>query len=134
MLPHTCASHMLCFTSILPLPCGCIMPLISDYTCPITISIDSVQTCTYLMIVYKDQGIDWHPQSDSLGVSPLKWTRSTLTLVSGSRCLVESLRQLTCFIGCFIRIRLQHLPYPFHPNHPCSHTSQCIAPFLRSCN
>ena len=24
--------------------------------------------CTYDMIVYKNQGIDWHPQSDSLGV------------------------------------------------------------------
>ena len=53
------------------------------------------------MIVYKSQGIDWHPQSDSLGVSPLKWTQSTLTLISGSCCLVESLRQLICFIGCF---------------------------------
>ena len=53
------------------------------------------------MIVYKGQGIDWHPQSDSLGVSPLKQTRSTLTLVSGSCCLVESLRQWICFIGCF---------------------------------
>ena len=54
------------------------------------------------MIVYKDQGINWHPQSDSLGVSPLKWTQSTHTFVSGLCHLVESLRQLTCFIGCFI--------------------------------
>ena len=53
------------------------------------------------MIVYKDQGIDWHPQSDSLGVSPLKWTQLTHPFVSSSCCLVESLRQLTCFIGCF---------------------------------
>ena len=53
------------------------------------------------MIVYKSQGIDWHPQSDSLGVSPLKWTHSTHPFVSGLCCLVESLRQLTCFIGCF---------------------------------
>ena len=60
-----------------------------------------MQTCTYHMIVYKGQGIDWHPQSDSLGVSPLKWTRSTLTLISGLCCLLESLRQLICFIGCF---------------------------------
>ena len=28
------------------------------------------------MIVYKSQGIDWQPQSDSLGVSPLKQTQS----------------------------------------------------------
>ena len=53
------------------------------------------------MIVYKGQGIDWHPQSDSLGVSPLKQTQSTPSLVSSSCCLVESLRQLICFIGCF---------------------------------
>ena len=37
-----------------------------------TVLIDLVQTCTYNMIVYKIQGIDWHPQSDSLGVSPSK--------------------------------------------------------------
>ena len=54
------------------------------------------------MIVYKGQGINWHPQSDSLGVSPLKWTCSTHPFVSGLRHLVESLRQLTCFIGCFM--------------------------------
>ena len=53
------------------------------------------------MIVYKGQGINWHPQSDSLGVSPLKWTRSTHPFISGLCHLVESLRQLTCFIGCF---------------------------------
>ena len=53
------------------------------------------------MIVYKGQGIDWHPQSDSLGVSPLKRTRLTHPFISSSHCLVESLRQLTCFIGCF---------------------------------
>ena len=41
-----------------------------------TVLIDSVQTCTYNMIVYKSQGIDWHLQSDSLGVSPLKQTQS----------------------------------------------------------
>ena len=53
------------------------------------------------MIVYKGQGINWHPQTDSLGVSPLKRTRSTHPFISSSRSLVESLRQLTCFIGCF---------------------------------
>ena len=53
------------------------------------------------MIVYKGQGINWHPQSDSLGVSSLKQTWSTHFLVSGSCSLVESLGQLTCFIGCF---------------------------------
>ena len=36
------------------------------------------------MVVYKGQGIDWHPQSDSLGVSSLKWTQSTPTFISGS--------------------------------------------------
>ena len=46
------------------------------------------------MIVYKDQGINWHPQSDSLGVSSLKWTHSTPPLVSGLRHLVESLGQI----------------------------------------
>ena len=40
-----------------------------------TVLIDLVQTCTYSMIVFKSQGIDWHPQSDSLGVSPSKWTQ-----------------------------------------------------------
>ena len=103
------------------------------YACP-RVLVDSVQTCTHHMIVYKGQGIDWQLQSDSLGVSPLKQTQSTPPLVSSSRHLVESLRQLTCFIGCFIRIRLQLSPYPFHPNHPHSHTSQCIASFLRSHN
>ena len=53
------------------------------------------------MIVYKGQGIYWHPQSDSLEVSPLKRTWLTHPLISSSHCLVESLRQLTCFIGCF---------------------------------
>ena len=42
------------------------------------VSIDSVQTYTYSMVVYKSQGINWHPQSDSLGVSPLKRTHSNL--------------------------------------------------------
>ena len=37
-----------------------------------TLSIDLVQTCTCNMIVYKIQGIDWHPQSDSLGDFPSK--------------------------------------------------------------
>ena len=46
------------------------------------------------MIVYKDQEINWHPQSDSLGVSPLKQTRSTPSLVSGICHLVESLGQI----------------------------------------
>ena len=46
------------------------------------------------MIVYKDQGINWHPQSDSLEVSSLKRTCSTPPLVSGLRCLVESLGQI----------------------------------------
>ena len=46
------------------------------------------------MIVYKDQGINWQPQSDSLGVSSLKWTCSTPPLVSGLRYLVESLGQI----------------------------------------
>ena len=32
-----------------------------------TALIDLISTCTYSMIVYKSQGIDWHPQSDSLG-------------------------------------------------------------------
>ena len=88
-----------------------------------------MQTYTHSMIVYKGQGIDWHPQSDSLGVSPLKWTHSTHPFVSDLCRLVEGLRQLTCFIGCFIRIRLWHSPYPFQSNHPHSHTSQCVAPF-----
>ena len=41
------------------------------YACP-RVLVDSVQTCIHHMIVYKGQGIDWQPQSDSLGVSPLK--------------------------------------------------------------
>ena len=127
---HMHITHVLCFSSILPLPCGCIILLISIHACPKQVSVDSIPTCIYRMIVYKGQGINWHLQSDSLGVSPLKWTHSAHPIISGLRHLVESLRQLICFIGCFIRIRLQHLPYPFHPNHPCSHTSQCIAPFL----
>ena len=53
------------------------------------------------MPVYKDQGINWKPQSDSLGVSPLKQTHSTHPIISGLHCLVEGLRQLICFIGCF---------------------------------
>ena len=46
------------------------------------------------MIVYKDQGIDWHSQSDSLGVSSLKQTHSTPSLISGLCRLVESLGQI----------------------------------------
>ena len=46
------------------------------------------------MIVYKGQGIDWHPQSDSLGVSSLKWTCSTPPLISGLHRLVKSLMQI----------------------------------------
>ena len=46
------------------------------------------------MIVYKDQGIDWHPQSDSLGVSSLKQTHSTPPFISGLCCLVKSLGQI----------------------------------------
>ena len=51
-------------------------------------------TCTYSMIVYKYQGINWHPQSDSLGVSSLKQTHSTPSLISGLCLLVESLGQI----------------------------------------
>ena len=40
-----------------------------------TVLIDLIQTCTYIMIVYKSQGINWHLQSDSLGVSPSKQTQ-----------------------------------------------------------
>ena len=58
-------------------------------------------TNMYIQYDNKGQGIDWHSQSDSLGVSPLKQTHSTDPFVSGLRHLVESLRQLTCFIGCF---------------------------------
>ena len=46
------------------------------------------------MIVYKDQGTNWHPQSDSLGVSSLKQTHSTPPLISSLCCLVESLGQI----------------------------------------
>ena len=101
---HMHITHILCFSSILPPPCGCIMLLISDYACPKTVLVDPIPTCTYSMVVYKDQGINWHPQSDSLGVSPLKQTHSTHPFVSGLHRLVESLRQLTCFIGCFTHL------------------------------
>ena len=67
------------------------------------------------MPVYKVQRIDWQPQSDSLGVSPLKQTQSNFaTFISGLHHLVDDLRQLTCFLDCFIRVRLQHLPYLIH--------------------
>ena len=92
------------------------------YACP-RVLVDLVQTCTYHMIVYKGQGIDWQPQSDSLGVSPLKWIQSTPSLISSSHRLVESLRQLTCFISCFIRIRLWYSPYPFLTTHICTQAS-----------
>ena len=39
-------------------------------------SCSSILICTYSMIVYKSQEINWHPQSDSLGVFPLKQTQS----------------------------------------------------------
>ena len=127
---HMHITYVLCFSSILPPPCGCIILLIFIHACPKQVLVDLIPTCIYRIIVYKGQEIDWHPQSDSLGVSPLKWTHSTHPIISGLHHLVESLRQLICFIGCFIRIRLCHLPYPFHSNHLHSHTSQCIAPFL----
>ena len=66
------------------------------------------------MIVYKGQGINWHPQSDSLGVSPLKQTQSTHPLVSGLCSLVESLRKLTCFIGCFSATVPSLLSFQWH--------------------
>ena len=44
--------------------------------------------------MYKDQGLNWHPQSDSLGVSSLKQTHSTPPLNSGLHHLVESLGQI----------------------------------------
>ena len=62
------------------------------------------------MPVYKGQGIDWQTQSDSLGVSPLKWTLLTHTFISGLCHLVDDLRQLTCFIGCFNNSSSQPAP------------------------
>ena len=66
------------------------------------ISVDLIQTCTYSMIVYKGQEIDWHPQSDSLGVSPFKVDSIQLpTFVSSPRCLVNDLRHELALLGCF---------------------------------
>ena len=102
---HMHITHVLCFSPILPPPCGCIILLISIHACSKQVLVDLIPTCIYRMIVYKGQEIDWHPQSDSLGVSPLKWTCSTHPIVSGLHRLVESLRQLICFIGCFRNCR-----------------------------
>ena len=99
---HMHITHVLCFSSILPPPCGGIMLLISAMPA-YTVSVDLVPTCTYNMIVYTDQGIDWHSQSDSLGVSSLKQTCSTHPIISGLCHVVESLGQLICFLGCFTR-------------------------------
>ena len=87
------------------------------------------------MPVYKDQGIDWQSQSDSLGVSPLKWTHSTRTFVSGLCCLVEDLRQLICFIGCFsitigIDDRTAVNSATVHQSQPTLHTSSCAQGML----
>ena len=60
------------------------------------------------MIVYKGQGIDWHSQSDSLGVSPLKWTHSTHPIVSDLHHLVESLGQSTCSYWLFQELINDH--------------------------
>ena len=100
---HMHITHILCFSSILPPPCSCIMPLISTMLALDSISRFDTNMYTLYDSTYicKSQGIDWHPQSDSLGVSPLKQTQSTHPLVSGLCCLLESLRQLICFIGCF---------------------------------
>ena len=78
------------------------------------------------MIVYKDQGINWHPQSDSLGVSPVKQTHSTPPMVSGLHCLVESLGQLTCSFGCFIARPLIDLT---NKNLAWNWTPQCQSAF-----
>ena len=67
--PHVYASLPFCHHYAVA-PCSFILICLSQ-----TVSIDLVQACTYHMIVYKSQGINWHPQSDSLGVLPLKQTQ-----------------------------------------------------------
>ena len=68
------------------------------------------------MIVYKGQGIDWHPQSDSLGVSPLKWTRSTPTLVSSSMPSSGKPKAIDLLYWLFQKAWPQHQPtQPVHP-------------------
>ena len=54
------------------------------------------------MIVYKGQGINWHPQSDSLGDSSFKADSIQLpTFVSSSKPSSEWPEALTCFVGLF---------------------------------
>ena len=71
---HMCITHvMVLFHSATTMQLPHVAPILICLSQ--TVSIDLVQTCTYHMIVYKSQGINWHPQSDSLGVLPLKQTR-----------------------------------------------------------
>ena len=77
MLPHTCVLHMsmLLFHSATAVWLHYVLILICLSQ---KVLIDLVQTYTYSMIVYKSQEINWYPQSDSLGVFPLKQTQSHL--------------------------------------------------------
>ena len=75
MLLHTCAllMFMLLFHSVTTMWLPHVPPILICLSQ--TVLIDLVQTCTHIMLVYKDQGINWHPQPDSLGVSPSKQTQ-----------------------------------------------------------
>ena len=63
------------------------------------------------MIVYKSQGIDWHPQSDSLGVSPLRWTQSSSWHSLVVQAVFWTTWGIDLLFGCFIRIRLCSTPH-----------------------
>ena len=53
-------------------------------------------------LCHQDQGIDWHPQSDFLGMFTSKVDSIELyPFISGLCHVVDDLRQLTCFLGCF---------------------------------
>ena len=127
-----CHTHALsscsCFSSILPLPCSCIISLIS--TMPALDSIGKFNTNMYILYasIKGPKESTGNPSLIFLEFHLQSRLVPTPSLVSGLCSLVDDLRQLTCFLGCFIRIRLCSLPHLI-PYLSCSHTSQCIAPF-----
>ena len=119
-----CHTHALssCYasSSILSLPCGCIMLLIS--TMPALDSISRFNTNMYIhtlcqYIKTKESTgnpslilLEFHPSNQTWFNSP--------TFVSGLHCLVNDLRHWFALLGCFIRIRLHLLPHLIHFYHP----------------
>ena len=107
---HMRTPHVHASSSILPPSCGCIMLLIS--TIPTLNSIARFDINMYILYaVYKDQGIDWQLQSDSLGVSFSKVDSfNSPIFISGLPFLVNDLRHWFALLDCFITKTMPSFP------------------------